>query len=339
MNRRQLLNISGVVLLVVFFCLVPVFLKSIYWIHVLVLAGINVLMAASLRFIMRTGQLSLGHAGFMLLGAYGSALLVMKAGLTFWVAAPLGALLAAVAALAIGYPFLRLKGIYFAILTLLLAEVLRSVGFYWHSLTGGFAGLLGIPAPNPIVIPGITTITFDTKTAYYYLMLVVVLLSLLILYRLEHSRLGFTCGAIKEADILAQSVGINIMWYKILVFAIGCFFAGIAGALFAHFQSNLVCEATGKFGITTSISAMIYMVVGGEARFAGPIVGAIILTLVPELARGLREFQPLIFGGLLVFVVFFMPEGIVGLPERFSLWYRKILGSLKKAGSAKVETR
>lgn len=332
MNKRLLISILSILVLIVLLFMVPVLIESAYWIHVLILTAINVLLACSLRTIMRIGQLSLGHAGFFLIGAYGSALLVMKGGLSFWLALPAGGLMAAVMALAVGYPFFRLKGMYFAILTLLLAEVLRSFGFYWTNLTGGPYGLLRIPGPNPITIPGIATITFDTKIAYYYLVLVILLLSLLILYRLERSRLGFVWEATNEADNLAQSVGINIMRHKIIAFAIGCFFAGIAGALFAHYQHNLICDASGKFSMVTSIFVLIYVVIGGEAKFAGPILGAVILTLIPEFAREVKQYQPAVLGVLLILFVFFLPEGLIDLPRRFSVWYGKVRGRPKEAG-------
>lgn len=332
MNRKQLINTICMVAFIVLLCLLPLFLKSIYWTHILILTAFNVLLAVSLRTISRTGQISLGTAGFMLLGGYASALLVMKVGLSFWIAMPLGGLLAAAVALAIGYPFLKVKGIYFAILTLLLAEVCRLFAGYWEELSGGMTGLKNIPAPNPITIPGIATITFDNKIAYYYLVLVIVVLSLFILYRMEHARLGLTWAAIKEADTLAASVGINIMGHKVFNFSVGCFFTGIVGALFAHYTHLLSPSgaAGGKFGVMTSIFILIYMVVGGEASFAGPIVGATLLTMIPEIARPLKEYQPLLLGGLLILIVFFMPKGLISLRDRLPLWYGKTLRHLKK---------
>jgi len=314
MNKKFHIKKLSILALVVVLCLIPVFVTNIYWIHVFILSWINVLLAASLRTISRTNQFSLGHAGFMALGAYTSALL-MKAGFPFWAAFSGGGLMAAVVAFAVGYPFLRVKGIYFAILTLLLAEVFRLTALYWKSLTGGMRGLSGIPSPDPLAIPLIGKMTFGTKTDYYYLVLVIVMLSLFILYRLEHSRLGDVWMAIKESDVLAQSVGIRIMWHKVLNFSIGCFFAGVAGALFAHYLHVLSPGGSsgGKFGTMTSIFIMTYMVVGGQGMFAGPVIGASLLTIIPEIARPLKEYQPLIFGGLLIFIVFLMPEGIVGL--------------------------
>jgi branched-chain amino acid transport system permease protein len=332
MNRRRLVNIIGIAALICLLFSVPLFWKSIYWIHVLILTMINVLLAVSLRGLARTGQVSMGTAGFMLLGAYLSALLAIKFGFSFWLTLPLGGLLAAVVALIVGYPFLRAKGIYFAILTVMLAEVCRLIAWYWSSLTGGSAGLRTIPPPDPISILGIITLTFDTKIACYYLVLVIVIVSLVILYRIERSWLGLMWSSINEADNLAQAVGINIMGHKILIFTITAFFMGIAGSLSAHYLGTISPEGTpgSLFGFMTSIYVLIYVVVGGEARFAGPIIGAVLLTIVPELARELREYMPLIFGGLLMFVVFAMPEGIVGLTTPLSRWYGKAARYLTK---------
>jgi branched-chain amino acid transport system permease protein len=334
MNKRRLISIGGVAVFIIFLFTIPTFMHNIYWTHVLIIVGVNVLLASSLRLISRIGVVSLGHAGFLCIGAYGSALLVMRLGLPFWLSLPLSGVLAGLVALILGYPLVRAKGIYFAILTLLVSEVFRSVGWYWDSLTGGRPGLIGIPPPNSIVIPAIITINFDNKVAFYYLILIIVLLCLLILYRLEHSRLGLTWDAIQEAEQLSASTGIRTTWYKIIAFALGCFFAGISGALFAHYNQALNCDPIGKFGIMTSIYVMVYMVIGGTGRFAGPIIGAIILTIVPELSRPLREYQPIIFGGLLIIIAHLMPEGIVGLGDRFSYWYTRLFGKKRRGNES-----
>jgi len=324
MSRKLLINILSIVVLAAIIITLPIALSSVYWTSVLIILGINILLVSSLRTIKLLGHISLGHVGFSLIGAYGSALLVMKLGLSFWIALFLGGLMAAVIALALAYPFLKVKGIYFALLTLLTAETFRLTAWYWRSLTGGFWGLLQIPSPNPITIPVIGTITFDTVNSYYYLTAVIVSLSLLVLYRLERSHLGFKWRIIQDTDVLAQSVGINVTWYKILNFAIASFFAGIAGALFAHYQHGLSPDFTARFGVLMSIYLLVYMVVGGEAKFAGPIVGTVVLTIVSELARGLGEYQPMMIGAIAIFSVLLMPEGLIGLPNRVKLWYRKL---------------
>jgi len=335
MSKRQQIKWFGIAALIVFLFCVPLFLKNVYWLYILCLACINVLLASSLRTINLTGELSLGQVGFMLIGAYSSALLSMRLGLSVWLAMLLGGLIAAVVALILGYPILRTKGVYFVVLTFLVAEIFRLSMWYMPNVSGGPAGLSNIPPPNPINILGITAITFATKSAYYYLLLVIVLLSLVILFRVERS-LGFTWMAIRQNDSLAESVGINVMGYKLIAFVIGCFFAGIAGALFAHFMHLLTTDVTAMFGMLTTIYVVIYMVVGGQASFAGPIVGAVVLTLVPEFARPLKEYQPIIFGALVVFIMFFMRQGLLGMPYYLPLWWRKALGYLRKTPLVKA---
>jgi branched-chain amino acid transport system permease protein len=332
MNSKQLVNLIAIVALTCILFSLPFIIKSLYWTHVLILTMITVLLAVSMRTLMLTGQVSLGTAGFILLGAYSSALLSTRLGLSFWIAMPLGGLLSAFIALVVGYPFLRTKGIYFAILTVMLAEVCRLIAWYWLDMTHGAAGLQNIPPPNPINILGITVLNFNTKLSCYYLVLVIVILSLIILYRMERSWLGLMWSAISEADNLAQTVGINIMGHKMLIFCISSFFMGIGGALYAHYMGAISPYGTpgSPFSFTASIYTLIYVVVGGEAFFAGPIIGAVLLSILPEVARGAQEYMPLIFGGLLIVVMFFMPQGILGLNTLLSRLHSKTITRLTK---------
>lgn len=319
-SKNQAIDRYSVISFIICLFIVPLFVRNNYWLHVLGITGINIILVSSLHTIRSTGEISLGTGGFMALGAYTSALLAMKVGLSFWLTMFLAGFLCAAVAIILGYPFMRTKGIYFSILTLVTAEVFRLIAWYYRSLTGGSVGLSGIPGPNPITIPGITTILFDTKVDYYYLILVIALLSLLILFRLQTSQVGFVWSTIRETDHLAASVGINVLQYKILAFGIGSFFTGVAGALFAHFMHLLAADTTGKFGMTTSIYILIYMVFGGEGKFMGPVIGAFILTILPETFRAMKEYQPIIFGALVILIVFFMPQGIIALPDQILLW-------------------
>jgi len=316
------------ILIVLLFC-VPAVLQNDYWLFVFCLAWINVLLASSLRTIYRTGELSLGQVGFMLLGAYSSALLSMRLGIPVWLTILVGGLFAAAVALLLSYPILRTKGVYFSVFTFLVAEIFRLAMWYTPSLSGGPAGLSKIPPPGAINLLGITSITFTTKSSYYCLLAVVVLLSLLVLFRVERS-LGFTWMAIRQNDELAESVGINVRGHKLVAFVVGCFFAGIAGGIFAHFMHLLTTDVTAMFGMLTSIYVAIYMVAGGEARMAGPIVGAVVLTLAPEVARPLKEYQPIVFGALVIFIMFFMRQGIIALPYYLRLWWGRTVGATGK---------
>ena len=262
-----------------------------------------------------------------MVGAYTSALIAIHFGISVWICIFLGGLASALIALALGNALMRTKGIYFSILTLLTSEILRLVMWYWPSLSGGPSGLRKIPSPDPIDLFGILTISFTSKINRYYMILVIVVFCLFILYRFERA-LGLRWMALKKSDILSESVGIDVFRYRLLSLLISSFFIGIAGALFAHYIRLLEVGETGKFSVLASIYIVIYLVAGGELKFVGPILGAVVLTLLPEFSRPLQEYQPIIFGLLVIFIILFMRQGMVGLPSQ--LMQRKKKGVNKK---------
>ena len=287
----------------------PHVLSGPYYLHVFILTMMYVILSASLRLINLSGQMSLAHGGMATIGAYTSALLVLKIGISFWLGLILSGCFAAGIACIVGYPFVRLKGIYFAIVTVFFGEMIVLLAEQWESLTGGSGGLFGIPRPNPLVIPGLLVIDFSSKIHYYYLALILTALSLVILYAVETSRIGLTLRGIQQTPSLAECVGINTTGYKVLAFALGSFFAGIVGAFNAHY---ILAIAPDTFGFLFTIYILVYITVGGAQLFTGPIIGAIVLTLLPEAARGLKQFVPFIFAAFLIVVIFFVPDGIAG---------------------------
>jgi branched-chain amino acid transport system permease protein len=331
MQNRALL-IRGLVLtaLAAIVIAAPPILSSVYWTSVMTMIVINALMAASLRTIFLIGEFSLGHVGFMCMGAYTSALLTMKVGLPFALTLPMGGLLAGLVAFGLGYPFMRVKGIYFVILTVVTSESFRLLAFNWRSLTGGFDGLIGFPGAGVLFIPGLGQVDFNGFTEYYYLALAIASASLFVLYRLEKSNLGFTWLAIRETDKMAGAVGINVLWYKVVNFSIACFFAGIGGVLLAHSEQTISPQAGSAFGVMTTIYFLVYMVVGGREKFMGPIVGAIALSLVMEFSRPMKEYQPMIIGTIALAVVMFFPEGLMSIPEVIYRWRSKLLRPQKE---------
>lgn len=326
MNKSTILSkLLTVIAIVVILFLIPVFFKSPYIIHILIWVGISIALASSLRVISLTGLLSLGHGGIMLIGAYASTLLVMKLGISSWFGLIMGGVFAACFALLIGFPFVRLKGIYFSMITLFMTEMIILVSEQWKSLTGGSAGILNIPRPDPIIIGNIINIDFTSGIDLYYLMLVLLLLTLLIIYLIEHSRIGMTWETIRQDDTLAQSIGINVSGYKVLGFTIGCFFAGVFGAYYSQFF-NVISPK--EFGFFFSIYILVYMIVGGRRYFIGPIIGTLILVLIPELIGGLGGFRPFIFVAILMIVIYTLPEGLVSLPQHIKFknvkkWFRE----------------
>ena len=332
MNRQKLTKTLVMVALLLLVFLLPWIVTNVYWRHIFILIAIMILATASMRAIFRTGEVTLGTSCFMLLGGYSSALLSAKLGLSPWLTMLIGGLFAAVVAAAVGYPFFRMKGIYFVISTLLLAFVFLYLAGWMDKLTGGWQGFRFFEISPQLTI-GPLTIAFTTKTniEYYYLTIIIVGLCLFVLYRMEHSRIGLVWGSIREADNLAQSVGVNIMAQKIFIFVVACFFTGLAGALYAFHVHALSPTSTpaNVFHFQTSVYCLMYMVVGGEGSFFGPFIGTALFMLAREFSRGLEEYWPLVCGALLIIIIFFMPKGLLAAGEYFSAWYRKLRGRLR----------
>lgn len=304
--------------------LLPLFAGK-YILLVLIIVCIRVLLASSLRISMNAGQLNFGIPGFYAIGAYCSALMVMKLGVPWVVAFFVAGILAAAVSLIIGYPSMRLKYVYFLMLTLGFIEIVRMVATRWESLTGGAMGLPSIP---PVSIAGIE---LATKVPQYYFTLLVTLVILLVLYRLEHSRFGLTIKSIRQAEDLGETVGINTYRYKILAFTISSFFCGLTGSLYAH---NMTYIEPILFGFPLAAMVMVYCFVGGLGGFAGPIVGAVGLSLLTEPLRGLMYYEMIFFAVVLVLVVLFLPSGLLGLPARLSSFIGRLSRSGKPSGMA-----
>ena len=307
------LRVGVLIVLVLLMLLVPQ-LGGDYYVHVFALVFTNVILAASLRPSLTCGQLNIGHSAFMSVGAYASALLAKNLAVPFEVSMLCGALLAAVVGLAIGYPSLRLRGVYFAMVTVAFVEVIRLIAQLWVSLTRGMSGLSGIPKPN------LLGVTLATKASQYYLALFLMLLTLLILWKLESSRLGLIWKSIGMADNLAQSLGVNIANHKLLAFMLGCFFAGVAGAFYAAFIRFLFPP---EFGFLMATNILVYNFVGGRGHFAGPIVGAIFLSLLSEPFRG-SAYETIFFSLAMLLTILFLPGGLITLPSKLGglRWWR-----------------
>jgi branched-chain amino acid transport system permease protein len=320
-NAKKWMKAAWLVGLIVLLFLLPLIVQQPYYIHVFITVLIYIIVVSSLRTIALSGQVSVGHAAFMGIGAYFSGVLSKELGLTPWLTIPLGGLAAMLMAVLIGYPFTRVRAIYFAMVSLFGGIVIVDIIRVAQKWTGA-AGLAGIPPLSPINIFGLINITFlGEKVPYYYFTLVLTLVCLMVLYRVEHCRVGMTWKAIAQSHSVASSVGINEAWFRVLALAVGCFFAGLAGAWYAHY--NLVL-APSTFSFLPSIFLVMYMLVGGRDRFAGPIIGTAILVMIPEIFRALKESAPLILGAIMVIVVFLMPQGIAGLFDQIKTKYGQV---------------
>ena len=282
-----------------------------YLLHILVIAGIYIILALSLNLgVGYTGLAALGHAAFSCVGAYTSSLLALNCGLSPWLGLIIGACVAALLGLVIGFPSLRLKGDYLALATLGSGVIVYSVAKNWVSLTRGPMGLPGIP--------GFSVFGFELSETWSYLILVAlfVFLTYFITRRVVNSPFGRILRGIREDEIATLAVGKDVNRHKIIVFVIGAFFAGIAGSLYAHYITFI---DPSSFTVMESITILLMVVFGGMGSLAGSFVGASILVILPELLRFLEmpssiaaPLRQMIYGLLLILLMLKRPQGILG---------------------------
>ncbi|TKD71296.1 branched-chain amino acid ABC transporter permease [Pseudalkalibacillus hwajinpoensis] len=255
------------------------------------------------------GYLSLAHAGFFAIGAYGVGLLTTKAGLPYWLSLFLAVVITALAGALVGVIALRTKSHFFAIYTMCVGVIIYLLIDKWDSLTGGVRGLIGISAPG-----NIGPITFDTLTSQYYLALSFLALTIFICYRIVHSLLGRTFIAIRNSEELAKTIGISIMKNQLLAFTLSALFAGLSGALYASFIRFIGPQIS---AITVTFEMLMYLLVGGIGTLAGPLVGTLIVISLTQSLQFLEEYRMLIFGPVVVLLVLYYPRGITGSIETF----------------------
>jgi len=275
----------------------PWLLTTGYWRGILVLCAMNVLLALSLNLVMGyTGQLNLGQSAFFGIGAYVSTILVKSYGWNFWLAALVAVGAAGLAGLALAAFAVRLRGHYLAIASLGFAVITYQVLVNWESVTQGVRGMYGILPPVPNIV------------ALFYLVAAVAFVIYFLLDNLVRSPVGDTLRAIREDEISAASLGVNSAVWKAFAFGIGAAIAGLAGVFYPGFVGTLVPDA---FGIVESFTMMAMVIVGGMGTMIGPVIGAIVLTFLPEVLRGFGELRLMIYGLALTLVVLFMPGGMV----------------------------
>ncbi len=297
----QRFGVPGIVCLLF---LIPLFVANNFYLHVIIMMCINIMMAVSMWLLATTGLLSFGQAGFMFIGAMTSTLLVKNLGWPFWVCIPLAGVVALLVSLAVGRVCIHIRGAQFFMVTMALGELIRGIFAYFKNPFGGWYGIIHIPPPEPHYL-----FTSLNKVWFYYLAISLMLITCWVIYRVSRSRIGMIYWSLRESQVLADSIGVNPRRFKLQAFLVAAFFAGIAGTYYAHYASYI---SPLVFTVQMSLSVLVFVVVGGMWSFAGPIVGATTLTLVPEFFRATGVYQMLIFGLILVFAILFMPRGIVG---------------------------
>lgn len=273
-----------------------------YFISILIFLGINGIITMGLSLLMGyAGQISLGHAGFFGLGAYSSGILTTQYSIHPLAAFLAGIFLSAIIAFLVGKPTLRLKGHYMAVATLGFGEILFIVFNELSPLTGGPSGLSGIPT--------LTFMGYSLEGArYLYLVWGFVILLLLFSLNVINSRVGRALRAVHGSEIAANAMGVDASRYKVQVFVLSAVYASIAGSLYAHFVTFI---SPSSFSLMFSILLLMMVVVGGAETIWGALLGAMVLTLLPEYLRGLEDFEVLAYGGILMVVLLFMPQGIL----------------------------
>lgn len=298
----------GYLLAVAVIAILPLVFNDTYWRTNLTVCAINVLLAIGLDFILGyAGQLNLGHSAFYGLGAYVSTLLIVKLGVPFWIAFIAGVAFAGIAGIFLSLFAVRLRGHYLAIASLGFAVIVHQILLNWISLTQGPLGIYGIAPPPPLVIDGIVVADFRNLAAFFYLVAGFAFLSYILLSQLVLSPIGETLTAIREDEVSAASLGINGTAWKVFAFGVGSAIAGAAGCFYASFVGTLVPDA---FFINEAFNILAMVIVGGMGTLIGPVFGAILLTVLPEVLRGFGDLRLVVYGAALTFVVLFIPGGL-----------------------------
>jgi branched-chain amino acid transport system permease protein len=251
-----------------------------------------------------TGQFNLAHSGFMAVGAYTVGILTVDHQVPFWIAFALSGFVAAGIGFFVGIVSLRLKGHFFSIFTLCVGYIMFLLVEKWESLTHGTVGIIGIPGPTPIA-----GIEFETPRSQYYLVLFFLAVSVWVMHRVVNSLLGRTFMAIRNGDELAEALGINLMRNKVLAFMLSVFYAGLAGGLYAGFVRFI---GPGVAGVEHTFDMTMYMLVGGIGTMFGPLLGSISLPWLTQYLQFLQDYRFIVFGPVLVLLIIFLPNGIVG---------------------------
>src|SRR6202011_5826002 len=289
--------------------LLPLMVTGTYWRTNLIVCALNVMLAIGLDFVLGyAGQLNLGQSAFYGLGAYVSTLLIMRLGVPFWIAFAGAVAFSGLAGIVLSLFAMRLRGHYLAIASLGFAVITYQILLNWISLTQGPLGIYAIPPPPPLALPGVPSIDFGNLANLFYLVAGFALLCYIVLDRLVRSPIGATLAAIREDELSAASLGINTQVWKVFAFGVGSAVAGAAGCFYASFVGTLVPDA---FFITESFTILAMVVVGGMGTLIGPVCGAILLTVLPELLRGIGDLRLIVYGVALTLVVLFIPGGIV----------------------------
>lgn len=303
-DRVMIIKILAAIIGAILILSVPVFVQSTYILHMVIMILIYIPLALSQNLITGfAGMLTMGQAAFYGLGAYTSALLVMKLGLPWPVGFLAAGLITAVFGLVVGFPCLRVGSDYLTLMTIGFGAIFSAVATNWVEMTRGSMGIPGVPPPS------IGPLVFDTPALQYYLYLVVALLSYFFMFRLTRSHIGRALIAIREDEIAASTLGINLAFYKVLAFVFGAMWAGFAGSMLAHFLNFVGPQS---FTLDESLLHVQIAILGGFGSLFGSVLGAAIMVSLPQIFQDIYQYRVLLNGVLLLILMAWRPQGIMG---------------------------
>ncbi|TIV23783.1 MAG: branched-chain amino acid ABC transporter permease [Mesorhizobium sp.] len=262
------------------------------------------------------GRINIGQGAYALMGGYVSAILVMNHGWSFWLTLPAAGLFCAAASVLIGLPILRLRGVYFAMVTLVLTEVARLLALALP-ITNGAKGIVSIPLPGALSVFGITLIPDfatlqNSRLAFYLLAVTLMVVCFAIMYRLVNSRIGKLCKSLQQNEELASSIGVNIAYLRVIAYAVSSFFGGVSGAIFAAISQSIYPSS---FTVTDSVNFMLNCFLGGLGYVFGPMLGTLVLYFGWDLLFQTGQFQLLIYSALMIVLMLVLPNGLLSLAE------------------------
>jgi branched-chain amino acid transport system permease protein len=287
--------------LAILLLLLPVFC-SYYALHIIIFSGINLIAVLGLGLLVGfSGQVSLGHAAFYGIGAYASALLTVKLGLSFWIALPLAGIIAGIAGVLLAIPSLKVAALYLVMTTIGFSMIVWLMMLQWSGLTNGPNGIIGIPFPS------IGGLVLDSPSKYYYLVLAFALVALWLMSRIVRSAVGLRLMAIFDQEEAAKAVGVHTTYFRVLAFVISSIFAGVGGSLYAHYVTFIHPD---NFNVWVSVIFLVMAVLGGQRSIPGLTASVVILTFATEYFRVFGEYRMIGYGIFLALCMIYFPEGI-----------------------------
>lgn len=336
--KTKLTKALPFIILLLAFALLPLKLNSRSWINLFIIIVINMVVAVSMRVILISGNMSFAHGAFMGVGAYTAGMLALYVGLPFWVTILAGAVLASIVGVITGWPFARLKNMYFAMGTMFMGQAIVLLISSWD-LAGGAMGLNRIPSLTSGALGDLADALENAGIAVtkpqisYFFILLLAVVAVAVMYRFEHSRIGTTLRALAQSEDVAASIGVNPTFYRLLAVGVGCFFAGMMGACQALHMTTLSYYS---YSMSTTLWIIMYMMIGGTGNIVGPMLGAVLITLVTNLSNLLTAisgnassegfvafsrwvgtnsaYTPFITSAVLLVVAYLLPGGLYGIP-------------------------